>query len=765
MTARAEKIAVACALAASFLLFNLYSLATPLFEASDELWHYPFVQHLAGGGGLPIQRAGQTDADAPWRQEGSQPPVYYALAALATAPFDDSNWRELRRLNPHADLGFYIRDGNANAVLHSPAEQFPWSRAALAVRVARLVSAILSTLTVFFAYWVGKELFPPSIHSSPQAERDKAWLRLGTMAFVACVPMFAFISGSVNNDNAAVLFSTLGVWWALRMVRLSDTSPKSALIAGLIASAGALSKTSALGLVGLFVLAAALVEWRRRTIDNSRPSSVVRRLSSFLAILFATTALLAGWWFARNQFLYGEALGWNAFLDAVGRRDAPATLAQLWTEREGFARTYWGVFGALNVVMPAWIYDALNGMAALAVIGGVWAGIRRATDDRRQTPIVGRPFLRLSNSLAAFLLSAAWVIILFVALLRWTSLTPATQGRLMFPAIAVIAAGISYGLFKLHRAVLWGAGALLIAIAIAAPLAIIRPAYMRPPALTEINPSQRLDTTFGDRVELLGYDAPARSAQPGDEISLQLYWRLPLPADRNYSVFVHLVDENGVIIAQRDMYPGQGLIATGETEPGYAWTDRYTARIPASALAPTSLRWQVGVYDPFTGQRLPITRGAGSGDAAQFGSLELTGRSPGAAAVLDYHNGITLSDYQVEPRSAFAGEAVTVTLVWRATDQVDQDYTVSLQLLDDQANKAAQQDGAPVGGTAPTSSWRAGSVITDTHILNVAPTAAPGVYRLQLVLYDPEDFKRLGAYGADGQFAGDQVALTRIGVR
>ncbi|HOK47378.1 MAG TPA: hypothetical protein PLK67_15660, partial [Bryobacteraceae bacterium] len=89
--------------AAAFLLFCFYSAATPLFEASDELWHYPFVQHLATGGSLPVQHAGQTDADAPWRQEGSQPPLYYAIAALASAPFDQSNWRELRRINLHLD--------------------------------------------------------------------------------------------------------------------------------------------------------------------------------------------------------------------------------------------------------------------------------------------------------------------------------------------------------------------------------------------------------------------------------------------------------------------------------------------------------------------------------------------------------------------------------------------------------------------------------------------------------------------------------------
>ncbi|MCX7938667.1 MAG: hypothetical protein N2545_04425, partial [Thermoflexales bacterium] len=116
---------------AALLLFSFYGLTTPLFEASDELWHYPLVQHFASGGGLPVQRAGQTDAEAPWRQEGSQPPLYYWLAALATAPLDDSDWRALRRINPHGDMGVPTRDGNVNAILHTPQERaFQWVGAA-----------------------------------------------------------------------------------------------------------------------------------------------------------------------------------------------------------------------------------------------------------------------------------------------------------------------------------------------------------------------------------------------------------------------------------------------------------------------------------------------------------------------------------------------------------------------------------------------------------------------------------------------------------
>ncbi len=64
------------------VLAVVYSVASPLFEPSDEHNHYPFVQHLATGGGLPVQRVGEKTL---WGQEGSQPPLYYAASALLTA--------------------------------------------------------------------------------------------------------------------------------------------------------------------------------------------------------------------------------------------------------------------------------------------------------------------------------------------------------------------------------------------------------------------------------------------------------------------------------------------------------------------------------------------------------------------------------------------------------------------------------------------------------------------------------------------------------
>jgi hypothetical protein len=752
VTPRAEKIGVTLIVIASFLLFSLYSILTPLFEASDELWHYPMVQHLATGGGLPVQRGEQTDADAPWRQEGSQPPLYYWIAAAFSAPFDSSNWREIRRINPHSDMGVPTRDGNANAILHTPAERFPWTRAALAVRMARLVSILMSTATVFFSYLVARELFrDDTMRDTRYAARSPcSILRLATPILVACVPMFAFISGAINNDNAAVMFSTIGVWWALRLMRLGDLSIKSALVAGTVAGLGALSKSSALGLVGLFGFASLLTFWNH---EDAKARRFVERLRGFApswfvfcACLSLVTLAISGWWFIRNQQLYGDLLGWNAFLDVVGRRDTPASLAQLWTEREGFVWAFWGVFGTLNVIMWPWVYDALNVMALLAVLGLV---LRVAYHASGREPLT-------ANAVRKILLCAFWVALVFVALLRWTSLTPASQGRLMFPCIAVIAAVLAYGWWRIHRFVLIAATTGIAALAIATPFVFIASAYAHPVDRWAVRLPIPINAEFGGAVQLVEGGASLATVTPGEEITLNLNWQLTQPVTRSYSIFVHLIDENDVIVAQRDMYPGQGNLALSEQPAGRMWSDRYTLRMPALAPAPRQLQWAVGLYDYATGERLTLADG---GDRAIFGAVALAPRTE-SEPLLRYANGLELVDYVITPDSPAPGTTLTVTTRWRAAQALPADLTLSLQLLDERDGKIAQQD-----LTQPLTQWQPGQVVEITHALTIAPDAAPGVYRLLQVWYAPSDFARLPAYDARGQFAGDQIELTKLKVR
>ena len=65
----------------------------PIFEASDELWHYPLVQWLSKGNPLPVQDAKNV---GPWKQEASQPPLYYYLTGWATFWIDTSDLAQVR---------------------------------------------------------------------------------------------------------------------------------------------------------------------------------------------------------------------------------------------------------------------------------------------------------------------------------------------------------------------------------------------------------------------------------------------------------------------------------------------------------------------------------------------------------------------------------------------------------------------------------------------------------------------------------------------
>src|SRR5262245_1023885 len=72
-------------LAVFIILALIYAWATPPLEASDELWHFGLVNHIADTGELPVQVPGVRTA---WEQEGSQPPLYYLIAAVLVKPID-----------------------------------------------------------------------------------------------------------------------------------------------------------------------------------------------------------------------------------------------------------------------------------------------------------------------------------------------------------------------------------------------------------------------------------------------------------------------------------------------------------------------------------------------------------------------------------------------------------------------------------------------------------------------------------------------------
>ncbi|HID86254.1 MAG TPA: flippase-like domain-containing protein, partial [Anaerolineae bacterium] len=193
-------------LLAIFLALGVtYSVVNPLFEAPDEVWHTLYVKHLADGKGLPVH---DLISEQPWRQEGSQPPLYYLAAALATAWVDTDDADAVIRYNPHAAIGLATAYGNKNVMAHTAWEAFPWRGTVLAAHLARLLSVLMGAGTVLCTYLLALEIFP-----------GRRALAAGAAAINAFNPQFLFISAAINNDVAVTLFSSLALWLLVRTLR------------------------------------------------------------------------------------------------------------------------------------------------------------------------------------------------------------------------------------------------------------------------------------------------------------------------------------------------------------------------------------------------------------------------------------------------------------------------------------------------------------------------------------------------------------------
>ncbi len=92
-----------------------------------------------------------------------------------------------------------------------------------------------------------------------------------------------------------------------------------------------------------------------------------------------------------------------------------------------------------------------------------------------------------------------------------------------------------------------------------------------------------------------------------------------------------------------------------------------------------------------------------------------------------------------------------LALDWAAMARPEGDYTVSLQLRDEQEAIVAQVDSQPRQGTYPTSQWEVGEAIRDRYSL-VLPAALPeGTYALHVCMYELAKMERVPAADADGQ--------------
>ncbi|MHB0859201.1 MAG: glycosyltransferase family 39 protein [Anaerolineae bacterium] len=109
---------------------------------------------------------------------------------------------------------------------------------------------------------------------------------------------------------------------------------------------------------------------------------------------------------------------------------------------------------------------------------------------------------------------------------------------------------------------------------------------------------------LGGTAELLGYDLD-EALEPGGPLRLTLFWRALETPEVSFTVFTHLLDAARDVRGQRDSVPVGGQRPTTGWVQGEVIVDSY--EISVDADAPVGVyQVEVGLYDPATGERLPV---------------------------------------------------------------------------------------------------------------------------------------------------------------
>jgi uncharacterized membrane protein len=110
---------------------------------------------------------------------------------------------------------------------------------------------------------------------------------------------------------------------------------------------------------------------------------------------------------------------------------------------------------------------------------------------------------------------------------------------------------------------------------------------------------------IGEGALLLGYDLSSQGIRPGDTLRFTLYWQALEEMPVSYTVFTHLLDKEGQIWGQMDSVPLRGEAPTTSWVTGEIISDQYDIVVDPEA-PPGNYVIEIGVYDPSTGQRLPV---------------------------------------------------------------------------------------------------------------------------------------------------------------
>ena len=495
-----------------------------------------------------------------------------------------------------------------------------------------------------------------------------------------------------------------------------------------------------------------------------------RRLRIGQAILAAVAVaiglgVVAGPWFIANQLHYGNPLAW-AQVQAANQsllRTQPLTLLQIIQSIPEILISYWGMIG-VELQFPLWVNILFFVAFAVAVVGCIVLVARWFASIKRVGWVAA-----FSGPAAPVLILLAWEVALLVSYVLWLRDYIGTENsRLIFPGIALVACAMVAGWtaltpFRLQRAAATVACTALLAMSALTPFFVITPAFAMPTYLTQQElaalPGQK-GVTFGGKIHLQHAQINQRSAQPGQTVSVSLYWGALSSLNQSYHVILAARDAQGQLIGRLEAIPYAGRFDTQRWTPGKLFRDDYELPIDATAgrgIATVELSVR-GVYE--NPPLLPVD-GAGVNQFT-IGDLKVLGALADVPApqhpfqatfASSAGNLIELQGYDLETE----GDARAIALHWLCLRQPDRDYTLFVHVLDRNGTIISQQDAQALNGAYPTSMWDEKEQIIDRRAIKLPASAAS----LRIGWYVP-DQARLRASKPDGSAWQDDAVIIPV---
>lgn len=729
------------------------ALLLPAFEGPDEQRHYAYARFLLANGALPPRERPAMDYGHSYivGQMSGNPPLYYAMAALAMAPIQDADSvASFTRFNPYF-TGFSVYglpNDNHNHFLHGVEDAFPWRGPALAVRLGRLVSVLLGALTLLAVYAAGREFDPGGA------------LGVLAAAAVACIPQWLFVQSALSNDAAVIAFASLGLWLALRVARRGTTF-RAAVMAGLIGGLCGLSKING-SWIALIMLIALVAR-------APSPSAAFRAASIQVGI----TALLVGPWLAWGLITNSDATGMSmhTLSDESLLSISPSAIAQLSGHIASAEYGFWYNAGWAGLIPgPEWLYPLYR------IVFGTGSAIAIFLVGYR----AARRSLAGPRALAAALIGLT-IIFATMGFAYWVLVLQWSIGRLLYPGIAAFALVTAFGWRSMlqfgHPPLRAALGATLLTILfaglIAGPVTTLsallpRADLKRGPdtaktatRITFLDPSDRATPV----AVLTGFNMAGHGLAQGRVMFADLCWKATGYRGRVFPYSIQVVAGDNARLGDRSSFHGLGSYPQSAWADGEEFCDPTALRITLPVERTQSYDVLVTLFDgePGTttyGRALQALDGAGRPiERTIVGSVRVAAPNPiqaMAPPIARFGDAIRLNGWSV----GADGGGPKVTLQWQALRDGSRDLKVFFYSRDVDGRIVASSDHRPDRNRFPTNIWEAGDVIEDVFTLDMPGSSPLSELEYLVGLYDEATGTREPAVNlASGLSAPDNAVL------